>query len=194
MPRTVGIDERCRLLGHSTLLLAAVCTYLKEPDDVVWQFIKAAPDFRVREHLCFALAAAALGGSVGLRVSVDTDIRKSDRIRSSSDPRQIFSDLLQAVGIGSLMPLAGFILLVAGETLFGMVRYKKIPYLALEQDASWKDSLSKHIGLCCACLSMVIFSITLNDRLADFLFAASALVTVVAFVLRRKRIVQPQST
>ena len=38
-------------------------------------------------------------------------------------PRRIASEFLQAVGITSLMPLAGFILLVLGQTAFSVLRY-----------------------------------------------------------------------
>jgi len=87
------------------------------------------------------------------------------------------------------MPLAGFILLVSGETTFSLIRHRFGKQGACRSPRNgWREHLSEHAGLCCAFLSMVIFSITLNDRLADFLFAATALISILATLRRKNRL------
>ena len=118
-----------------------------------------------------------------LRVQIDNELGKSDR-RLFKPDRAVAGDFLQAVGIGSLMPLAGFILLIFGETAFSLYRYK-FSGKTEETDGIARPPrreilLSRHAGLGCAFVSMLIFSITLSDRLADFLFAGTALVTLLA--------------
>lgn len=186
---------------RAALLLAAVSTYFIEPTNVVWALIGSAPNARVWEHICFGLAAAALGLSIWLRMTNGGERYESGF--SDSRPQRISSDLLQAVGIGSLMPLAGFILLISAELVLAMLRHARakqvksrlaqgdtskqhLVYTVSQPSAGWRESLAEHIGLCCAFVSMVIFSITLSDRLADYLFAGAALIGVVASLLRRR--------
>ncbi len=169
--------ERWNFAIHAGLLLAAVCTYANDRENVVWRFIKNTPAVRTYEHFCFALAAAALFVAIWIRTSHTADHRN----------REILGALLQAFGIGSLMPLSGFVLLVSGELALAVLRYslqqKETPSGLTVSGAS----RSRLLGRWCVFLSMVIFSITLSDRLADLLFAGSGLVTVVAFLVNRKR-------
>lgn len=177
------MKERSSLAVHDVILLSAICTYLVEPDDVVWQFIRGASNVRSLEHVCFAIAALILAISLWLRIRVDTQRGDTKSDHGKARHQRIASEFLQAVGIGSLMPLAGFLLLVVGETVLAVFRSgsksdRPISQATPDPQSGWKELLSRDAGLCFAFLSMVIFSITLSDRLAEYLFAGSALVTI----------------
>jgi hypothetical protein len=192
------MKERWSLVIHAVLLLGGVCAYFKQPDDVVWQFVRGESNVRVWERIWFALAAVALAISLSLRVRLDTQPMESKNEQGRAGPLRIASDFLQALGIGSLLPIAGFILLVLGETTFSVLCYAfennsgselagtAVPRSATTGRGERRESLSRHAGLLCAFLSMVAFSITLSDRLADYLFAGSALIAVLANLRRRR--------
>jgi|ERR1700677_3094790 hypothetical protein len=197
-------QERLDFAIRFVLLLAGLSTYLIDPDDVVWRFIKTTPQPRLLEHILFGTAAAALGLSLLLEVNQSTQKGSLDA-RGTHLYREALTRLLQAIGIGSLLPLPGFLLLVIGNTAAPLLLHRRG---MLPGDASsavctdgtsrplrgpepgsfsverWKTLLSRHIGTCCAFFSMVVFSIVLIDRVADVLFAITALVSVAVGIQR----------
>jgi hypothetical protein len=184
--------NRLGLIVRAALLLVGLSTYLISPDDVVWHFIRTAPQSRVLEHALFGVAAAILGLALLLKVKVSVHSENQD----GHGPCPITStvaSLLQAIGIGSLLPLPGFLLLVFGDPVASLLLYGR--YSTAEnpragrdfrrarsplQGFRWRNALATHIGLCFAFLSMAIFSVVLIDRVADVLFAMTALVSVAA--------------
>jgi hypothetical protein len=190
-PRSIA-GNRLGLIVRAAMLLIGLSTYLISPDDVVWSFIKTAPHPRVFEHALFGIAAAILGFALLLKVKASAhpenqDSHGSVRITAAA------ASLLQAIGIGSLLPLPGFLLVVVGDAVTSLLLYgnhsateihraerdsrrRRRPLQALP----WRNALAKHIGLCFAFLSMTIFSIVLIDRVADVLFALTALVSLAA--------------
>jgi hypothetical protein len=103
--------------------------------------------------------------------------------------RAVISNLLQAVGIGSLLPLSGFLLLVLGDLGISLLLHGPRPFpgepgagtdFRRLSQGRWRYALTTHIGLCCAFVSMLVFSIVLVDRIADVLFGATALISVAA--------------
>jgi hypothetical protein len=189
-PRAIEGD-RLFLILRAALLLAGVCTYLISPDDVVWRFIRTDPHRRALEHALFGIAAAILGLALLLKVKASAPPDSQDS-RGPSRIAATVANLLQAIGIGSLLPLPGFLLLIVGDAvailLFGRKSTPGGPGAKGDlrrarerlQALPWRDGLSAHIGLCFAFLSMVIFSVVLIDRVADVLFAMTALVSIAA--------------
>jgi len=170
-----SLSENRLILIRAALLLAGLSTYFISPDDVVWRFIRHAPHARLLEHILFAAAAAVLGLALLVKMSISTRAANDDV--QNLRRKAAVASLLQAIGIGSLLPLPGFLLLVLGDvgvSLFWEPAGK--PLHAYE----WVDALIAHIGLCFAFLSMVIFSLVLIDRVADVLFAMTALISIVA--------------
>jgi hypothetical protein len=181
-PRAIA-GNRLSLIVRATLLLVGLSTYLIFPDDVVWRFIKTAPHARVWEHALFGIAAAILGFALLLKVKAS--------VHGPSRATATVASLLQAIGIGSLLPVPGFLLLVLGDgalSLFLYGRHSIAEDPRAERDSRltrspsqafpWRDALAPHIGLCFAFLSMAIFSIVLIDLVADALFAMTALVSI----------------
>ena len=191
-PRSIAGD-RLGLIVRAGLLLVGLSTYLISRDDVVWRFIRTAPHARALEHALFGIAAVILGFALLLKVRASAHPESQDG-RGSSRITATFASLLQAIGIGSLLPLPGFLLLVLGDLAVSLLldgkhstaedsrSEGKDPRRARRplQAFRWRDALAIHIGLCCAFLSMAIFSVVLIDRVADVLFAMTALVSVAA--------------
>ena len=191
-PRSIA-GNRLGLIVRAALLLAGLSTYLISPDDVVWRFIRTAPHARALEHALFGIAAAILGFALFLKVKASAHPENRDSHGPSRITGTIVS-ILQAIGVGSLLPLPGFLLLVLGDVVASLLLYGR--HSTAEDPRSegedsrraggplqafrWRDALATHSGLCCAFLSMAIFSVVLIDRVADVLFAMTAFVSVAA--------------
>lgn len=153
------------------LLVLGLSTYLVSADDVVWRFIKHAQHARLLEHFAFGFAAVLLGVALLLKIQAST-------VQASSSATTTIASLFQAVGIGCLLPLPGFLLLVIGDlgvTLLLRKRKSAERKGLHPPQSSLKEALVEHTGLCCAFLSMTVFGIVLVDRVADLLFALSAI-------------------
>jgi hypothetical protein len=195
MSPQVAAGARLSLIVHAALVLAGLSTYLISRDDVVWHFIKAAPHPRVLEHVFFGLAAVVLGISLLLKVKSGAPLDNQGRHDHSRTTATVAS-LLQAIGIGSLLPLPGFLLLAVGDLAASLLldsRQSIARHPENESDpgrapsslrgSRWGGALGPHIGLCLALVSMTVFSVVLIDRVADVLFAVTALVSVAANLL-----------
>ena len=184
-------NNRHYLFVHFALLAAALATYLFSPQDIVWSFVKSSPNARVLEHAGFGAAAALLGFALLLNLH---EASLSDRKQPSSPLPQVIASLCQAAGIGSLLPLAGFLVLVVGEvgaTLYFAQQQQLRTFTNPTANdhlprarTSIAGRLSDHIGLCCAFVSMTVFSIVLVDRVATVLFSVTALLSLAADLRR----------
>jgi hypothetical protein len=179
------------MIVRTALLVVGLSTYLISPDDVVWRFIGTSPHARALEHALFGIAAAILGFALLLKVKASAHPQNQDSLGSSRITA--VANLLQAIGIGSLLPLPGFLLVVLGDVaaslfLYGSHSTAEDPRAELEprrvsgplRAFRWRNALATHVGLCFAFLSMAIFSVVLIDRVADALFAMTALVSIAA--------------
>ena len=172
-----GTRDSLRSMLRIALLLAALATYIVSPDDLVWRFIKLNPHSRILEHFAFSIAAILLGLALFLKIRAST-------LTVLSPIPETFGSLLQAIGIGFLLPLPGFLLLVFGDLTVSLLFRKRKPDLRgepqISQTPSWTRALVEHVGLCCGVGSRVCGSSGLVDRGADGLFAVSALTSLVA--------------
>jgi hypothetical protein len=88
-------------------------------------------------------------------------------------------DFVYAIGLGSLLPIAGFAVLVAGEgaRLLRLAVRGDAPMI--ESDSGWRRALRREAVKWCLVVSMVVFVITLKDRVADVLVAASFVIGLI---------------
>lgn len=185
----VPFDARHPFLIHGVLVVLCWLTYLIDREDVVWRFIRNSPNARSLEHAAFALAALSIGLGVCLGAWPSGKRRPQD---AGTIRRRSAGEILHAIGIASLLPLAGAILLVCVETFrstfYAKWRIRTATPRAIANTeapkANWLKSAGRFVvhymaGLC-AYLSMLVFSITLRDRLADVLFLATAIVFVLS--------------
>jgi hypothetical protein len=187
-----SLTEKQQSVAHAILLAAAVSTYVFSPDDIVWRFVRNSSHPRAWEHAAFATAAALLGIALLLKINASLHAQNPTSPAASRFTAAI-ANLLQSIGIASLLPVPGFLLLVIGSvaaTLFLSTKSSNAkahttkpssPQPASPQQApQWRPAFFTHIGLCCAFASMLIFSITLIDRVADIIFVITALVSLAA--------------
>jgi hypothetical protein len=197
--KATDFEYRRQTLVHQFIVAAAFLTYSVDREDIVWRFVKdsSAP----RGFECFFFIVAT--GFIAVGPAICTWARVYSRPESVTDMEsyrylhrsRYFGDLLYAIGLASLVPLWGFIILVAGETL-------RIFHLVQREDARARNLLLHtspiasplippaaqgfHSRLGKAFrqetvkwglfLTMVVFVITLKDRLAEVLAAASFLI------------------
>jgi hypothetical protein len=196
MGQASGFELRHPRLIHNCLLLASVLTYGIDREDAVWRFIKSAPHARLLEHLSFGAAAVLI--ALGIWLSSLAAHRDFD---SRSNEATGWGGVLYAAGIGTLLPLSGFLLFVIGEFLRiarfesarsqrsvsprGLVEGRKPmpPDPSRPSGFPWKSVLVHQAAGCFAFLSMAVFSMTLVDRQAEYLFATTALVSVLSHFL-----------
>jgi len=195
-----GIERRHSMLIHLLIVGAAWSTYIIEKDDVVWRFIKDhGTATRTLEHLSFLVAALLIG--LGAYICTRADFRLiSWRTTTQSghdirDPSSswwkdaillhYFGEAIYAFGFASLMPLAGFIILILGEltrlvrlSLSHQISPENSRDLLIVRGANWASAIRMESLKWGIFVSMALFTITLIDRHADFLIAASFLVWI----------------
>jgi hypothetical protein len=131
--KSTDFEDRHPVLIHRLIIAAAFLTYLVDPDDIVWRFIKNDATHReLLERFLFAIATILTGVAAGICTWAHgrpQTLAKGVSDLSASHSRrhlQYIGDLLYAIGLGSLAPLWGFVILVAGEAIriFRLARRK----------------------------------------------------------------------
>lgn len=178
-------DFECR---HQTLLsqlilVAGLATYLFDPEDVVWRFIKDLPNRRELEHLIFFIASIFVGAGATLCTRARSMNWADDSLRAGVG--QWLGELAFAVGIGMLLPLAGFITLVAGQAI-RILRLARRQDRVLRGPVGWAEAMRREAAKWGLLVTMIIFSITLVDRHADALAGTSYLAWAVLNLPTRK--------
>lgn len=173
-------ELRHPLLIRQAIILAAFATYFADRDDVIWRFIKQSPHRTALEHTLFLVATLLVGGGAAictwaLARSGDHDATVPPaKVRSP----YLFGQWLYTIGLASWAPLAGCILLIAGESL------RTVRLMLRRYTNSRREQLSNpHWGRAARdqavklgiFFTMVIFSLTLVDRVAELLAGLSVL-------------------
>ena len=195
-----GIERRHSMLIHLLIVGAAWSTYIIEKDDVVWRFIKDhGAATRPLEHLSFLVAALLIG--LGAYICTRADFHLISRRTTAQsghgvrDPSSswwkdaillhYFGEAIYAFGFASLMPLAGFIILILGElvrlgrlSLSHQVSPKNSWHLLVVGGAKWAAAIRLELLKWGIFVSMSVFSVTLIDRHADVLIGASFLLWI----------------
>lgn len=184
--RATEFEAQHATLLHQLVVGAAFLTYLLERDDVVWRFIKNCPANRMLEHALFAFATFLVGMAAIIctraRVEVNGTAggRQSELPPPASRTKSRFrGNFLYAIGLASLVPLTGFVILVLGEAI-RISRLKRrsdalsrVGVMGHEQAAhsktGWLGAFRREAIKWGIFVAMVAFTITLNDRVADIL-------------------------
>jgi hypothetical protein len=206
-PRSYPFVIRHPFVIHGFIVVFCWLTYLKDPEDIVWRFVKVSPNARSLEHLAFGVAAVLLGVAVALGAWPSGNTTNFERRDMRSTRLRCIGEILHGIGISSLLPISGCILLVCGEVIRsthyarsrtrlaahaenspGTMRVHSQARVSVEtggrmtssRKLAWRRIIVTHIAEICAFLSMLAFSISLRDRLADVLFLATALIFVIS--------------
>lgn len=169
--RATNFEYRHQTLLSQLIIAAGLATYLFDPEDVVWRFIKASANRRILEHAVFVAAGILIGAGAALCTRART--AKADDGGPVSAEYQL-GELLYAVGLGTLMPLAGFLIVVTGQAI------RILRVMGSERGnperTSWAGAMRSEAAKWGLLVTMIVFSITLIDRQADVLAGASYLV------------------
>jgi hypothetical protein len=200
--KATDFEYRHQTLVHQLIVAAAFLTYLIQRDDVVWRFVKDSTAPRELERFLFALATLFIAFGAGVSTWARAYRRSESRetvgpYRYLRHPRHL-GDLFYAIGLGSLAPALGFIILVAGEgiRILRFIRREDdpawnflqhplpalqplAPPIAKELDPIWRKAFRQEAVKWGLCLTMIVFVITLKDRLAEVLACASFLIGLV---------------
>ena len=169
--KATNFEVRHPTIVRLILIAVALTTYLVDPDDIIWRFVKDSPSRTGLEHGLFLIATLIIcaGATFCTRAAASGQRR----------PEQYIGELLFAIGLGSLFPLSGFVLLVAGETIRILrLSGSKDQAEPKRQDSipEWNRAFREQSAKWGIFLSMIVFSITLRYRVAEILVCASVLV------------------
>jgi hypothetical protein len=163
-------EVRHQRLLHQLLVLAAFLTYLVDRDDIVWLFIKnSGGHVRGRERAVFAIATMLFA------VAAYLCTRARIHGRSRAGYR---GEFLYAIALGSLAPLAGFVILTAGEAIRLSRLAARGGGFAEKEAIPWTEALRAQAVQWGLLLTMIAFTITLEDRVAEILAGLSVLVWI----------------
>lgn len=190
--RATDFEILHQTLLSQLLIAGGVLTYVFDPEDVVWRFIKDYPDRRQLEHAIFLLATLLISAGAVLCTravvaATNNGESQAPSLRSLASQYRL-GEFLFSAGIGTLLPLPGFILLVAGQALRVLRLTASQTGIIWPVCSGWIGAIRREAAKWGLLLTMIVFTITLVDRIADYLAAASCLVWA-AFNLRvRKQI------
>lgn len=192
--KATEFEYRHQRLVHLFIVGAACLTYLADREDVVWRFVRDSATPHRWERCWFIAAGVLIAVGAMMCTWAWAKAREAPRRSGGEEKRlalQYFGELCYAIGLGSLLPLAGFVILVAGETL-RLLRLTRmagaapnwqdgkgpvVPQLAppakAAPDGGWGSAFREEAVKWGLLLTMIVFVITLRDRDADVLVAAS---------------------
>lgn len=155
---------------HLPIIGAAAATYLVDPEDIVWRLIAGSPSRILLEHVVFSFATILIGAGAVLCTRTRPDTTQP--FRQAAGP-YLLGEWLYAMGLATLLPLLGCLLLITAESL-RIARLalsdQNLPAIARPQrDSSDRYTTAFHYefvkwGIF---VSMIAFSICLIDRVAD---------------------------
>jgi hypothetical protein len=194
--RATDFEYRHQTLIHLVLLTCAFLTYLIDRDDIVWALVKDQAHPRLLERLLFAFATVLVGAAAAIctwaRAYPVDDLGLAAPLHGPYGylryPRHM-GTVVYSVGIGSLAPLSGFILLVVGQALVNLRLIRReerlrsaanlqpaqtpahdLPRQPLQGVApTWRTAFRQESAKWGLFLTMIAFTCVLRDQVADVL-------------------------
>lgn len=204
--RATDFEYRHQTVLHLSLVAAAFLTYLFDPDDIVWAFVRHQSQPRLFERALFAAATLLIGAGATLRTWAQAHSAQSIpgvMPISCEGPYRYLrypalgGSLLFTIGLAFLAPFWGFVLLVAGEAILVLrliqrekhlrsltsidsSNEEKPPtvqrYVLPAGSPAWRRALRLESGKWGLFLTMIVFTALLQDRVAEMLAMISLLV------------------
>ncbi len=159
--RSLSHPRRQALFRH-TLFTAALLTYFLDPVDIVWRVVQHSAHPRAFERLAFTTATLLLAGAIITGTC------------SARQRGQVAANLLYVGAVVFLLPWEGALLLLLGE-------------VARSTFSKSEPPRNRGLVYVSAFLSMALFSVTLQDRVADVLFGATLVLALVLDFLPASR-------
>ncbi len=163
--KATNFEYRHQTLVHQLIVGAGFLTYLIDPDDIVWRFVRNTAAPRLWERALFVAATILIAIGAVL----------CNRARAFQRPTY-FGELLYAIGLASLTPLSGFVVIVSCETL----RILRLAHRETTDDldkfeSGWGTALRRETVKWGILVTMIVFVINLKDRQAEILAMVSFL-------------------
>ena len=197
--KATDFEYRHQTLVHQFIVAAGFLAYFVDREDIVWRFVKDSSAPRGFERFFFIVATAFIVVGAAICTWARVYRRPESATRTESyrhlHRSRYFGDLLYAIGLASLVPLWGFIIIVAGETLriVRLIRREDpqaqnflehpltaasplLPSAGQEFHSRLGKAIRQEAVKWGLFLTMVVFVITLRDRLVEVLAAASFLI------------------
>ncbi len=151
---------------HLLVVGAAFVTYAFQRDDVVWAAVKGHADSASLERVVFGL------GTVLIFVSAASQTWAHVHIQYPL----YLARFAFALGIGLLAPVSGAVILLSGE---GFLTLRLLARERVETcPVPLAEALRRESSKWGLAFTMIVFTLTLRDRLAEMLAAASLLLWV----------------
>jgi hypothetical protein len=167
--KATPFEVRHQTLLHLLVIGLAVGGYFVSRDDVVWAAVRHHQNAAFLERLVFAVGTLEILSCA----VIETWAEAAGGFRKPL----LASRLTFALALGLLLPLAGTIALLAGESL--LVLRLSLFYRGDEGRGSrpgWAEAFRRAASKWGLFVSMILFTVTLQDRVAEIGAAASVLV------------------
>jgi hypothetical protein len=187
--KATEFEYRHQALVHQFIVCSAFLTYFIDRDDIIWRFVRDSAAPHRLERSLFILATLFIAAGAGICTWARAYHRSTSTGHDFLRHPLALGDLLYAIGLGSLAPLSGFLVLVGGEAfrVFRLIRRAEhyaqnvgaplSPFPAAnERRLQWQSAFRHEAVKWAILLTMIIFAMTLKDRLAEVLAIASLLV------------------
>jgi hypothetical protein len=177
-----------QLFMHCLIVSLALLTYLRDGEDVGWRLVKnQGAETRPVERATFLVATVLIGVGAYLctssrRVAEDLPDWRVSRSKN------YLGQFVYAVGLSTLLPMAGFLILTIGEgariirlSVYNDRQKERISCDGLSKSASpaitptgrWRTAARAEAVQWGLLVSMIVFTVTLRDAYADYLIGAS---------------------
>jgi hypothetical protein len=164
--RATATDFECRhqTLLHLLVVGLAVSTYFLTPDDIVWALVRHHSNSAFLEQLAFGAGTLLLLTCAIL----ETWARAYAQLRVSSIPALLAARLLFAIVLGLLVPLPGTIIILAGEAFLTLRLFlRDRAHSRRPSDANWRLAFRQAAAKWGFAASMIAFTLTLRDSVAE---------------------------
>lgn len=171
-----AFEQRHAMALRPSVYALAFSVYFFDRDDVVWRFIRYSASPRALEHGAFLMATLLIG--LGAYLCTQADACAAERGAYLHKRGGLWGDWLYAVGLSTLAPLGGCLILVVGESIriprLGFAeRHDVTADACLARVPRWGDAFQRQAAKWGVEVTMVAFTVTLIDRVADYGIAAS---------------------
>jgi hypothetical protein len=205
--RATDFEYRHQTLLHLLVVGCAFLMYIIQRDDVVWFAVKHHVSYRAfLERLVFGAGALIILVSAILQTwafalhfgsGAETS---AVAYRYRKIPSAVyFGRLLFTVGLGQLAPVCGTVVLLTGESILVLRLLRRnsenivADFISSRKHFSnqgfglnWKEAFRKQASQWGLAVTMIVFTVTLQDRVAEMLAGASVLLWAVLNMRRSK--------
>jgi hypothetical protein len=179
--RATDFEYRHQTLLHLLVVGLGVSTYFLTRDDIVWALVRHHSNSRFLEQAAFGVGTLLLLGCAVLETW------------ARAYPQSVvllLARLLFALVVGLLVPLPGTIVIVGGEALLVFRLFvRDHDHATPGAPAAWGEAFRRAASKWGLAASMIVFTWTLKDSVAEI---GGGLSVLVWFVLNFPRLMRPR--